>query len=247
VLFLRPESDQGTGLEEFSPHVCSGIPLDEVLDRIAVCAVHALNKADASSVLLLQTDISSTLESAAACGKQTEAIDAAQIEAGVGPAIDAFVRNETVTVEMLDTDARYGDWAQKVAFSDVRGVASFPISIGDTQLGVLNLYSSHAMHLTDADRVTATTLAACAAAAILNARAQTSNAEAIENLHRALHTRGVIERAKGMLMASRNICDDDAFAVLRKSSQFQNKKLFDVAAGILQAHADAMAKRSADS
>ncbi|WP_326836420.1 ANTAR domain-containing protein [Amycolatopsis rhabdoformis] len=57
----------------------------------------------------------------------------------------------------------------------------------------------------------------------------------IEQLRTALHHRGVIERAKGVLMGQRGCGPDEAFALLTKVSQETNTKLRDVAAELLDA------------
>lgn len=51
----------------------------------------------------------------------------------------------------------------------------------------------------------------------------------LDGLRTAMKTRGVIERAKGMLMASLGIDDTAAFEVLRRLSQRSNRKLVDIA------------------
>ena len=49
----------------------------------------------------------------------------------------------------------------------------------------------------------------------------------------AMDSRAVIEQAKGVLMAQRHIDADQAFDVLRDASQRYNRKLRDIAAGIV--------------
>jgi AmiR/NasT family two-component response regulator len=49
----------------------------------------------------------------------------------------------------------------------------------------------------------------------------------------AMESRAVIEQAKGVLMAQRRIDADQAFEVLRDASQRYNRKLRDIALGIV--------------
>ncbi|WP_255637948.1 ANTAR domain-containing protein [Amycolatopsis sp. DSM 110486] len=58
-------------------------------------------------------------------------------------------------------------------------------------------------------------------------------AEENRQLRQALQSRGVIEQAKGVLMAQRCCGPDEAFAVLVKLSQDTNVKLCDVARAFL--------------
>ncbi len=53
--------------------------------------------------------------------------------------------------------------------------------------------------------------------------------EQVAHLGRALDSRGVIEQAKGILMAVHRINAVEAFARLVEQSQLQNRKLHDVA------------------
>lgn len=50
---------------------------------------------------------------------------------------------------------------------------------------------------------------------------------------RALEERKVIDRAKGIIMKSRNLTEDEAYALLRKAAMDQNKRLADVAAALV--------------
>ena len=55
----------------------------------------------------------------------------------------------------------------------------------------------------------------------------------IHHLREALRTRGVIEQAKGILMAQQRCTADEAFALLVRHSQNHNRKLRDIAAEIV--------------
>ena len=54
----------------------------------------------------------------------------------------------------------------------------------------------------------------------------------LANLDAALATRDLIGQAKGIIMASLGCSPDDAFALLVKQSQAENRKVTDIAAGI---------------
>ena len=55
----------------------------------------------------------------------------------------------------------------------------------------------------------------------------------IAQLQEAVATRDVIGQAKGILMATESISADEAFAILSRASQRENRKLRDVAAEIV--------------
>lgn len=52
---------------------------------------------------------------------------------------------------------------------------------------------------------------------------------------RALEERKIIDRAKGILMRARNMSEDEAYALIRKTAMSQNKKIADVAQALVTA------------
>ncbi len=58
----------------------------------------------------------------------------------------------------------------------------------------------------------------------------------LRRLEEALERRAVIERAKGVLMATRGIGGEDAYILLRDHSRRTNQKLVRIADGILRSH-----------
>jgi response regulator NasT len=55
----------------------------------------------------------------------------------------------------------------------------------------------------------------------------------LERANQQLEERKVIERAKGILMKERDLSEDDAYAVLRKAAMNENRRIVDVARGVV--------------
>jgi AmiR/NasT family two-component response regulator len=79
----------------------------------------------------------------------------------------------------------------------------------------------------------ATAVAEAVAVAVVNADAHDRLAEHARNMRVAMESRAVIEQAKGVLMAQRGVDAGQAFDILRDASQRYNRKLRDIAAGIV--------------
>ncbi len=75
--------------------------------------------------------------------------------------------------------------------------------------------------------------AAYAAIAVGNADTFVSRAEKAENLRAAMASRATIEQAKGILMAQGGLSPDDAFALLVRATQRENRTLRDLAADVV--------------
>ena len=59
--------------------------------------------------------------------------------------------------------------------------------------------------------------------------------EEVDDLRDAMETRKLVERAKGILMKRCNVSEDDAFKLLQTHSQKENKKMREIAEGIISA------------
>ena len=72
------------------------------------------------------------------------------------------------------------------------------------------------------------------AVAVANADAHWQLGEQARNMRIAMDSRAVIEQAKGVLMAQRQVTAEQAFEILREASQRYNRKLRDIAHGIVE-------------
>ena len=82
--------------------------------------------------------------------------------------------------------------------------------------------------------VVAVRVAEAVAVAVANADAHALLNEHARNMELAMQSRAVIEQAKGVLMAQRHVDADAAFEILRDASQRYNRKLRDIAVGIVE-------------
>jgi AmiR/NasT family two-component response regulator len=109
---------------------------------------------------------------------------------------------------------------------------SIRLPVDRTKVGALNLFSDtpNAFDETSVER--AVVLGAFATVAT-NAAAHGEDAAA---LRRELASSRAIGKAVGMLMVLNDLSDDDAFDLLRRTSQDANVKLANVAAHIVRGH-----------
>ena len=118
-----------------------------------------------------------------------------------------------------------------------RGVAStlsVPLLLedGDTY-GAVNLYSTTTHGFSQDDATVAEGFAEHAAVVVANVVAYWAVFDLSRNLRAAMEHRGVIEQAKGIMMAAMRCSADEAFEMLRRRSQTENRKLRDIAIEIV--------------
>ena len=95
------------------------------------------------------------------------------------------------------------------------------------QLGSLTLYAAQPDTFTAYDERVAALCATHAALAL-------SSAQLVENLRIALVNRDTIGMAKGILMATTQLTEDEAFSYLAERSQRSGRKVVDVAARLVE-------------
>ena len=106
---------------------------------------------------------------------------------------------------------------------------------GDVAKGALNSYSESGFADGAAD--VASLFADQVGVAAINATLYVEGTLLADQLRQALESRAVIEQAKGVLMAAERCDAEQAFEILKRASQGQNRKLRDIATEIVQRYA----------
>jgi len=168
-------------------------------------------------------------------GEMALAADELQYEHGYGPCMDAGRGGVLLRVDDMATEERWPDYAAHVlATTPVRSSLSVPLPYQGSSIGALNIYSSQlAAFASPESHQAGTDVAEVIAVAVANADAHTQLFDQARNMRLAMESRAVIEQAKGVLMAQRRVDAEQAFEILREASQRYNRKLRDIAHGIV--------------
>ncbi|GLZ47682.1 hypothetical protein Acsp06_38670 [Actinomycetospora sp. NBRC 106375] len=203
-----------------------------VVERVMDAAHRVVPGADIVSVVLRGPD--GRLDTVASSHPAAQQADALQDEVGEGPSHTAM-HNTGVGASMdhmLGPDAPWPAFgvraAEDLQLGAVLSTGMFPGG-APPRFGALNFYSWTADGLDAADRDHALVLAAHAATAIAAVQGRTAAELRESQLREALQSRDVIGQAKGVLMERRGLTSDEAFDVLRRTSQDLNVKLREVA------------------
>jgi GAF domain-containing protein len=205
--------------------------LIESLQRVAAAGRDLLPNAIGASITVV---IAGRAHTMAATDPIAADLDQAQYEPDDGPCLTAARTERSVRIDRVSDDHRWPVFRRTAEAHDVASSLSLPMLIEDpSALGALNLYSSVPAGFSDDDEATVEAFAGQAAVAVANVVAYWEAFALGDNLTRAMEHRGVIEQAKGVLMATRRCSPDDAFAILRQRSQAENRKLRDVAIDVV--------------
>jgi GAF domain-containing protein len=220
-----------------------GRGLADVLREITGIAARGIPGAEATSVTLVRGDEAFT---AAHDGDMALAADELQYERGHGPCMDAGRGGVVLRVDDMLTEQRWPDYVSRVTAVGVRSSLSVPLPYQGSSIGALNVYSSVPGAFAVPEALAAgTEVAEVVAVAVANADAHARLDEQTQHMRRAMESRAVIEQAKGVLMAQRQVDAEEAFEVLREASQRYNRKLRDIATGVVASTQPGSARRPA--
>lgn len=202
----------------------------DTLLRVAELACQA-GPADMAGITMLVDGVPST---GVFTDSEAPEIDKAQYESGQGPCLDAFRTQRVYRIESTVTDVRWPQFARHAADHGINSTISLPITARDESLGALNLYSRAEGAFREDDEERMMTFATHAAFVLTNAQVYWDARHLNENLNQAMQSRATIDHAVGIVMATGGKSSQEAFQVLVRASQRENRKLREVAAEIVR-------------
>lgn len=183
---------------------------------------------------ILLGDSSGDLHVFASSSEQTRLLELLQVEADVGPCLEAYRTGQPLLVDDLSVDvARWPVFAERAAEYGFRAVNAVPLRLRAERVGALNLFRSEPGPMSAADVSVAQALADVATIGILHQRVLTRSELVNQQLQTALNTRLIIEQAKGVLAERGAIDMDHAFKVLRAHARRTNSRLADLARAVV--------------
>jgi GAF domain-containing protein len=212
--------------------VLAGRDLSEVLSEVTAIASAGVPGAESTSITLVRGDRAYT---AAHFGEMSLAADELQYQEDSGPCLDAGRGGVVLRVDDMREEQRWPRYVTRVLDTGVRSSLSVPLPYQGSTVGALNMYSGRPRAFATAESLAAgMEVAEAIAVAVGNADAHAQLADHAHNMRRAMESRAVIEQAKGVLMAQRHVDAEQAFEILREASQRYNRKLRDIAVGIVE-------------
>jgi transcriptional regulator with GAF, ATPase, and Fis domain len=181
-----------------------------------------------TSVTLLVKDRPTTV---ATTGQLALDLDERQYERGHGPCLHAARTGELTEITDTRADSRWPDYMPRAAEHGALSSLSIPLAVDDDEqvTGALNVYAREPHAFDEGSRTAGTRFGPYAAVAAGNLHAYRAARDRADNLQAALENRGVIDQAKGILMARHMLTADQAFQVLAQMSMKTNRKLHAVA------------------
>lgn len=206
--------------------------MTQVLQRVAELADDLISELDAVSVTLLERSGPRTVVFS---GSLAAFLDERQYEEGFGPCLDAAASGDTVIVDTTDSGGPYPTFALIAAQHGIRHSLSVGLPLAPEHGGALTCTPPPDARRPPAEEpvTLAESLADFAAVAVAGAGLQPPAAEEARHLRAAVHAWAVIDQAKGIVMATRRCTPEQAFALLARAAQQQNRGLQAVATDLV--------------
>lgn len=185
---------------------------------------------DHASIMIKRNDTYVTVGSSDEVAAHADALER---ELENGPCVDA-IEEEMVQIDSdLTVNCQWPALAKRLlTTTPIRGMAGFRLVIDGKKVGALNLFSDTVGALNDESRDEAAVLASFASVT-LAAQAAKHSAQTMRD---GLESNREIGKAVGLMMAFYKVNDEEAYAILNRTSQNLNMKLAQVAREIIGHH-----------
>ncbi|MFF7731099.1 ANTAR domain-containing protein [Streptomyces sp. NPDC008001] len=212
--------------------------LIDFLHRLTVRCVELLD-IDAAGVMLI--DPYGELQVIAASDEHTRLLELFALQHAQGPCVECYRSGRAqldIDLESAEATAEFGPFAARARMAGFRTTHAVPMRLRHQIIGALNLFHSRSGKVSELDARLAQALADVATIAILQQRTIEQGNIDKAQLQAALHSRVVIEQAKGVLAERWQVSLDEAFESLRSYARPRQMRLADLARQVVQGSLD---------
>jgi GAF domain-containing protein len=189
---------------------------------------------------IVLTEPAGLIRTMTASTERSRSITRLQAEHAEGPCHDCRRSARAVVVDELALERARWPRVAPVAFrAGFRSVLAVPLQHHGTVVGVVQLLAARPAAFVPETRALVQALGDIATIGLLQHVRMLRTRSQLTHLEHALHSRIVIEQAKGIVAAQAGVAVDCAFELLRRHSRDHNRRLRDVARAIIDGAIDA--------
>jgi GAF domain-containing protein len=231
----RPGASAESALPELVGVLLTTPSMRSLLDEMARLAARVIAPCADCGLTLRRDHRDRGPVTVASHGPLARLVDEERYGAGDGPCLHCMRSEEIVDVPDFAAETRWGPYRACALDHGVRSCLSLPLVVDGDGRGALSLYSGVAHAFDAGARLRAVDFAAHAATALTIAVRQCRQLELTQQLQTALTSRSVIDQAIGIIVGRDRCTVEQAFDLLRTTSQRHNRKLRDVAGDLVTA------------
>jgi GAF domain-containing protein len=151
-----------------------------------------------------------------------------------GPCLECFHTGQAITnVDLAESRKRWPTFNRAAAGAGFGATHALPLRLRGQVIGALNLFTDDRKRLSGTDLAVGQAMADVATIGLLQQRNSLEQTLLSEQLQSALHSRVVVEQAKGALAARTHSNVNEAFDRMRAHARRNNVTLTDVASAVV--------------
>ena len=217
-------------LEDFARKLSATYEITDSLHDLVHHVVGVLGLAGAG-ISLVEDD---ELRFVTADDERVTSLERLEERDGSGPSFDASRSNDVVAIgDLRSARTRWAGYVDHALALGIESAAAIPLH-AEGVCGALTLYDEAPRTWGERELRVGRVLADVATGYVVNASRLSQQQRVIEQLTQALESRIVIEQAKGIIAAHRDISVDEAFRVLRKHANDHNAGLHPTAHAVVR-------------
>src|SRR3954466_4034963 len=218
----------------------------DVVDLLQTLTERCVELVDTDAAGLLLDDQRGNLRLIAHTHESARLLELFELQRREGPCLDCFATGNVIAnIDLTTATDRWPAFTQAARDVGFGTSHAVPLRLRRQVIGALNLFTTGQRPLSDDHLAVAQGLADIATIGLLHERAARDQALLSEQLQTALHSRILIEQAKGVLSAQAGTGVGSAFSLMRTPPRRTGQPLTTVADAIIAGHLDAAALQQA--
>jgi GAF domain-containing protein len=206
----------------------------DLVDFLNTVVERAVDLVGAQAGGIMLSDQRGGMEVMAASSHATRLVELFEIQNEEGPCLDAFRTGRAVTRDSpAEMAASWPAFTPRLAEAGFSSAQAVPMRLRTEVIGALNLFRTAPGALSEAEMKLVQALADVATVGILQQRAVMASSLLAEQLQSALHSRVLIEQAKGIIAERAGTDIDRAFDMIRRHARRTGTPLQAVVARVI--------------
>jgi transcriptional regulator with GAF, ATPase, and Fis domain len=211
----------------------------DVVDFLQTLTERCVELVDTDAAGLMLDDQRGHLQVIAYTHESARLLELFELQRAEGPCLDCFATGEAITnVDLAASRSRWPVFTEAAMGSGFAYSHALPLRLRRQVLGALNLFTVERTELTGDHLAVAQGMADIATISLLHERALRDQVLLAEQLQTALHSRIMIEQAKGVLSARAEISVGEAFGRMRTHARRTGRQLTSVAEAVVTGSLD---------
>jgi transcriptional regulator with GAF, ATPase, and Fis domain len=206
----------------------------DVVDFLQTLTERCVELVDTDAAGLMLNDQRGNLQVVAYTDESARLLELFELQKAEGPCLDCFATGQVIAnVDLADSRSRWPVFTEAALTVGYTYSHALPLRLRRQVLGALNLFTVERKALTDDHLAVAQGMADIATIGLLHERTLRDQVVLAEQLQTALHSRIVIEQAKGVLSARAGISVREAFSRMRTHARRTGEQLTSVAESVV--------------